>query len=88
VAIQLDKFSILHALRADSEQSHLAGQVLALFGHGAFARRCPLLGVKLKSDFGAARSAFDPTETSLGAAAELDTFHPTRSPCQLGQKKI
>jgi hypothetical protein len=26
-------------------------------------------------------SGFDPTETSLGAATELDTFHPTRSPC-------
>jgi hypothetical protein len=33
-----------------------------------------LLGVKQKLDFGGVRSAFDPTETSLGEAAELDTL--------------
>jgi hypothetical protein len=35
--------------------------LLALFGHGEMSELSPLSGVKLKSDFGAVRAAFDPT---------------------------
>ena len=34
--------------------------LMALFGHGAMSELSPLSGVKLKSDFGAVRAAFDP----------------------------
>jgi hypothetical protein len=37
--------------------------MLALFGHGAMSELSPLSGGKRKSDFGAVRSAFDPTLT-------------------------
>src|SRR5258708_6629178 len=33
-------------------------------GHGAMSQLSPLSGVERKLDFGAVRSAFDPTETS------------------------
>jgi hypothetical protein len=35
-------------------------QLLAQRGHGAMSELSPLSGVKLKSDFGAVRAAFDP----------------------------
>ena len=38
--------------------------VVALFGHGAMSELSPLSGVKLKSDFGAVRAAFDPKRAS------------------------
>ena len=37
---------------------------VALFGHGAMSDLSPLSGAKRKLDFGAARSAVDPVETS------------------------
>src|SRR5258708_28072010 len=37
--------------------------LLALFGHGRFGRRCPLLGEERKSHFRVVRAAFDPSET-------------------------
>src|SRR6266404_7523091 len=43
----------------------------ALFGHGVMSELSPLSGVKLKSDFGTVRAAFDPNPTSVkfGAAS-------------------
>jgi hypothetical protein len=38
-------------------------RLCARFGHGAMSELSPLSGVKLKSDFGAVRAAFDPTPT-------------------------
>jgi hypothetical protein len=34
------------------------------FGHGTMSELRPLLGVKLKPDFGTVRAAFDPSATS------------------------
>jgi hypothetical protein len=42
----------------------------ALFGHGEMSELSPLSGVKLKSDFGAVRAAFDPKPT-LAASKEI-----------------
>src|ERR1700752_5092862 len=43
---------------------HLAGLLLALFGHGAMSDLSPLSGVKRKLDFGTVRYANDPSRTS------------------------
>src|SRR5258705_13667617 len=40
---------------------------LALFGHGRFGRRCPLLGEERKSHSRGVRSAFDPKRTNSPA---------------------
>jgi hypothetical protein len=54
--------------------------LLALFGHGRFGRRCPLLGEERKSHFRVVRAAFDPTETL--AAPSGSAFDPGFSPYQ------
>ena len=41
-----------------------SGPLLAHPGHAAMSELSPLPGVNRKSDFGAVRSAFDPTRTS------------------------
>jgi hypothetical protein len=45
---------------------------LALFGRGAVFDLNPLSGGKRKSDFGAVRSAFDPSATSGTLFGDID----------------
>jgi hypothetical protein len=50
---------------ADGKRSFL---LLARFGYGATSELSLLSGVKLKSDFGSVRAAFDPERTSSPVA--------------------